>query len=157
MSDSMLDLIWRIFLLILQDEKVLLQGKSLSTHCMKSVFIRSFSGPYFSVFGLNMERHSYLSVFSPNTGKYGPEKLQIRTIFTLWQSHNIYIVLDSMALCANSKGRFQIFFVQVLQSESVKRSNGEKITQTRNATLSVWRSYITYVKSRFYIKKIENF
>ena len=62
-----------------------------------------------------------------------------------------------MALCANSKGRFQIFFVQVLQSESVKRSNGEKITQTRNATLSVWRSYITYVKSRFYIKKIENF
>ena len=30
------------------------------------------SGPYFPVFGLNTER-SYLSVFSPNTGKYGPE------------------------------------------------------------------------------------
>ena len=30
------------------------------------------SGPYFPVFGLNMER-SNLSVFSPNTGKYGPE------------------------------------------------------------------------------------
>ena len=27
------------------------------------------SGPYFSVFGLNTE----ISVFSPNTGKYGPE------------------------------------------------------------------------------------
>ena len=28
------------------------------------------SGPYFPVFGLNTERYS---VFSPNTGKYGPE------------------------------------------------------------------------------------
>ena len=26
----------------------------------------------------------YLSVFSPNTGKYGPEKLRIRTLFTQW-------------------------------------------------------------------------
>ena len=24
----------------------------------------------------------YLSVFSPNAGKYGPQKLQIRTLFT---------------------------------------------------------------------------
>ena len=29
-----------------------------------------FSGPYFPVFGLN----TYLSVFSPSAGKYGPEK-----------------------------------------------------------------------------------
>ena len=28
------------------------------------------SGPYFPTFGLN---NSYLSVFSPNAGKYGPE------------------------------------------------------------------------------------
>ena len=26
----------------------------------------------------------YLSVFSPNTGKYGPEKLWIRALFTQW-------------------------------------------------------------------------
>ena len=32
-----------------------------------------FSGPYFPAFGLNEERSS-LSVFSPNVGKYGPEK-----------------------------------------------------------------------------------
>ena len=31
------------------------------------------SGPYFSVFGLNAEIYR-ISVFSPNTGKYGPEK-----------------------------------------------------------------------------------
>ena len=32
------------------------------------------SGPYFPAFGLNTERYfSYLSVFSPHAGKYGPE------------------------------------------------------------------------------------
>ena len=30
-----------------------------------------FSGPHFLAFGLNIP---YLSVFSPNAGKYGPEK-----------------------------------------------------------------------------------
>ena len=30
-----------------------------------------FSAPYFPAFGLNAE---YLSAFSPNAGKYGPEK-----------------------------------------------------------------------------------
>ena len=33
--------------------------------------------PYFLAFGLNTE-----SAFSPNAGKYGPEKLLIRTLFT---------------------------------------------------------------------------
>ena len=32
-----------------------------------------FSGTYFHEFGLNTEKY-YLLVFSPNTGKYGPEK-----------------------------------------------------------------------------------
>ena len=32
-----------------------LMGSSLATLCMESVQIRSFSGPYFPVFGLNME------------------------------------------------------------------------------------------------------
>ena len=27
----------------------------------------------------------YLSVFSPNAGKYGPENLQIRTLFAQWK------------------------------------------------------------------------
>ena len=33
-----------------------------------------FSGPYFSAFGLNRRDMEYLSVFSPNAEKYGPEK-----------------------------------------------------------------------------------
>ena len=35
-----------------------------------------FSGPYFPAFGLNTV---YLSVFSPNAGKYGPEKTPLFT------------------------------------------------------------------------------
>ena len=43
-------------------------------YCMESVHIRSFSGQYFPAFGLNTDLSPYLSVFSPNAGKYGPEK-----------------------------------------------------------------------------------
>ena len=32
----------------------------------------------------------YLSVFSPNSGKYGPEKLRMRTLFKQWTSPNIF-------------------------------------------------------------------
>ena len=47
---------------------------------MKSVRIWSFSGPYFPAFGENTERS--LSVFIPNAGKYGSDKLRIGTLFT---------------------------------------------------------------------------
>ena len=46
-------------------------------HCVKSIQIRSFSGPYFITIGLNIE--IYL-VFSLNVGKNRTEKLQIRTL-----------------------------------------------------------------------------
>ena len=44
----------------------------LVSHCVKSVHDRSYSGPHFSAFGLNTERRDtpYLSVFSPNAGRY---------------------------------------------------------------------------------------
>ena len=47
---------------------------------MKSVHIRRFSGPYFPI-------------FSPNTGKYGPEKLWTRTLFTKceWVSRGLFL------------------------------------------------------------------
>ena len=45
-----------------------------------SVCIRSFSSLYFPAFGLNTERYGERK--SPNAGKYGPEKLRIRTLFT---------------------------------------------------------------------------
>ena len=51
-------------------------------HWVKCVCIRSFGGPYFPVFGLNTERYGVYLRLSPNVGKNGPEKLQIRTSFT---------------------------------------------------------------------------
>ena len=52
-------------------------------HCVKCVRIRSFSGPYFPAFRLNIERDTkFPSVLSPNAGKYRPEKLRIRTLIT---------------------------------------------------------------------------
>ena len=49
-------------------------------HCVKGACIQSFPGPYFPAFELNTERYV---VDSPNAGKYGPEKLQIRTLFAV--------------------------------------------------------------------------
>ena len=43
---------------------------------LKSVHIPSFFGPYFPAFALNTEK--YLSLFSPNEGKYRPRKLRIQ-------------------------------------------------------------------------------
>ena len=50
-------------------------------HSLKSVHIQGFSGSYFTAFGWIRRDTPYLSVFSPNVGKYIPEKLRIRTIF----------------------------------------------------------------------------
>ena len=50
-------------------------------HCVKSVRIRSYSGPHFPAFGLNTEKYSVnVSVFSSNAGKW----LLIQTYFTQW-------------------------------------------------------------------------
>ena len=67
-------------------------GLSKSLHKKCSYF--EFFGRYFSTFGLNREIYFANSVFSLNTGKYGPEKLQTRTLFTRWMPlvHQIYEV-----------------------------------------------------------------
>ena len=65
-KDTMLSKIWstdNTYKLVLRHD-----GAS-HKHCVKSVRIRIFSGPYLPAFWLN-------------TGKYGLEKLQISTLFT---------------------------------------------------------------------------
>ena len=60
-------------------------------HFVKGLRIRSSFDPYFPAFGLKTDRYGdteYLSVFNPNAGKYGPEKLQIRTLFTQCTSYS---------------------------------------------------------------------
>ena len=49
-------------------------------HCVKSIRIRSFFGLYFPTFELNTKNIPHLSVFSPNVGKYGSEKLRIKAL-----------------------------------------------------------------------------
>ena len=41
-----------------------------------------YSEFFWSVFSRIWTEYGEISVFSPNAGKYGPEKLQIRTLFT---------------------------------------------------------------------------
>ena len=68
--------------IILEEKSLQLERNKkniLERHYVKSVRIWSFSGPYFPAFGLNTERYG---AFSPNAGKYEPEKLQIRTLFS---------------------------------------------------------------------------
>ena len=74
--------------------KLDLRSSFQNTHCMKIVRIRTFSGPYFPAFGLNIYVNIYmnicLSVFSPDMGKCGQEKLRIRLLSTQWLVlHNI--------------------------------------------------------------------
>ena len=52
-----------------ENEDALKQNRYRDEYCVKSVRIWSFFGP----------------VFSPNAGKHGPEKLQIRKPFTQWK------------------------------------------------------------------------
>ena len=65
-------------------------------HCVKSVQIRSFSGPYFSVFGLN-------------TGKYGPEKTPyLNTFHAVLSSALDIMLLVSMNHLLNTLSRERI-------------------------------------------------
>ena len=56
---------------------------------MKSVRISEIFWSAFSRIGLNTERYS---VFNPNAGKYGPEKLRIRALFHAVRSLSGYFV-----------------------------------------------------------------
>ena len=49
---------------------------------VKSIRIWSFSDSHIPAFGLNTKIYSVNLLFSPNAGKYGPEILWIRTVFT---------------------------------------------------------------------------
>ena len=61
---------------------------------LRSSFQNTHCTPYFPAFGLNIYANIYvnicLSVFSPDMGKYGQEKLRIRLLSTQWLVfHNI--------------------------------------------------------------------
>ena len=64
-----------------------------STSLREIIHIRSFFLVRISPHSDWIRRDKYLSVFSPNAGKHGPEKLRIRTIFTQHLAITFYILL----------------------------------------------------------------
>ena len=65
-------------------------------YCVKSVQIRSFSGPYIRGFGLITDRYFYrysdLFVFRPNAEDMDQEKLRIQKHFSQWRFRRDMIV-----------------------------------------------------------------
>ena len=86
--DSLIMIMFQIYFEIISNIHIKYIRKTMhnifgKTHSMKSVRIRSSSSTFFPAFGLNTEWYSIsLSIFSPNTEKFGPEKLWVWTLFT---------------------------------------------------------------------------
>ena len=79
--------IWLGIVLELSVQKCQLQIMIAWSQCVKSVPIRSFSGPYFSAFGLNTERYSVSLCIQSKCRKTRTRKLPIQTLFTQWASY----------------------------------------------------------------------
>ena len=87
-------------------------------HCLKGFRICSFSGPYFPVFGLNTKIYSVNSVFSPNAGKCGSQKLLTGTLF-----------MQSVSLCWKCK------HIDPIQTNSSFNFIWIEISKTRHEAL----------------------
>ena len=66
---------------------------------MKSFRILNFPGPYLPAFGLNTERYA----FSPNAGKYGPEKFRIQTLHAVIRSDFFYQNMNCLVILTQSQ------------------------------------------------------
>ena len=62
----------KILLKVFNDAAFYYLGQS-GTHCVKSVRIWSYSGPYFPTVALNTERCGVLLCIQSEYGKYGPK------------------------------------------------------------------------------------
>ena len=72
----------------------------LCNHCVKVSKYRVYSGPYFSVFGLNTEIYVVNLRIQSNTGKYGPEKTPyLDTFHAVNLKHiSLYFIQDNMQI-----------------------------------------------------------
>ena len=98
----------------------------LDKHCVKSARIRCYSDLHFFLHSDWIRRDTeYLAVFSPNARKWGPEWLQIRTLFTQLKGSkcllsNAKFVLQKVLTCENfsGKGRFQKIVIYIILIKS---------------------------------------
>ena len=70
-------LLWPHFDIIIKSLKKNKLSKFSLSHCVKSVRIQSFSGPFFPAFGLNKERYGVSLRVQFECGKKGSEKFRI--------------------------------------------------------------------------------
>ena len=76
---------------------IMLRNKKL--HCVKSVRIRSYSGPYFNVFGLNRERYRVYLPIQSECGKIRTRVTPNTDTFYLVLSRGLTLALEN----ANTK------------------------------------------------------
>ena len=75
-------------------------------HCLKSVQTRSFSGPYFTVFGLNLEKYSVSLRIQSDAAKYRPEKTPFLDTFHAVKNLVVFIKLKNIANSHFSSDKF---------------------------------------------------
>ena len=109
--------------------RTVLRRMALSFTLREQCSYSKFFGPYFPTFGLNTKR--YLSVFSPNAGKYGSEKFLIRTLFTQsyfqWGSLLEVLAIANLPLRKISKVHIISSCGNVVESHSLRRVSGNSL------------------------------
>ena len=112
-SWSINQLIIHLYKLInMADRWMKMNNSQCVKHYAKSVRIQIFLVrifPHSEWIGRDRE---YLSVFSPNAGKYGPENLQIRALFTQWYIYTLcetkkQIILQTLHLRLSLRSFFK--------------------------------------------------
>ena len=69
--------------------------KNIQAHCVKSVRIQSFLVRIFPHSDWIWGDITYLSVFSPNARKYGPQKLRLQTLYAVNMMNKLQEILAS--------------------------------------------------------------
>ena len=123
-----------------------------------------FSGPYFPAFRLNTERYSlstpYFSVFSPNAGKYGPEKTPyldtFHAVITYKVVRNIQTMTNQCLSDVHSRTCIlQYFFNNVIPCQSITNIliwnyvREQLLKELRNCILTARRVIIILFNAAF--------
>ena len=108
-------------------------NKVIQFHCVKSVCIPSFSGPYFLALGLNTERYP---VFSPNARKCGPEKPKYGYLSRTVQ-------FSSIQTNSNMENLMLMFILSVLDWEYLFWAN---LAQKMKITSLCWNLVVRLIR-----------
>ena len=111
-------------------------------HCVKSIRIRSFSGPYFLTFGMNTERYSVSLRIQSNCGKTRTKKTRNTDTFLAVPNYaSGQVSVGSVGLLFIFRG---VFRTQFLQKTSIVnfRLHSKYASDTVDTTL--WKYWCIY-------------